>query len=102
MPNSSFFMIFFYMFFGQNFLFFHELFFDKTFFLPIKPQIRYKGISMKGTTSTLIACHKPIRFLVAACINRYVITLGLWNKYDVDGHYFRFAAQILAITSCFL
>ena len=25
-------------------------------------------------------------------INRYVITLGLWKKYDMDGSYFRFVA----------
>ena len=27
---------------------------------------------------------------------RYVITLGLRSKYDMDGHYCRFAGQILA------
>ena len=34
--------------------------------------------------------------IIAVCIYRYVITLGLRSKYDVDGHYFRFAARILA------
>ena len=33
--------------------------------------------------------------LIAVYIDSYVITLGLWAKYDIDGHYFRFAAQIL-------
>ena len=34
--------------------------------------------------------------LFAVCIYRYVITLDLRSKYDVLGHYFRFAVQILA------
>ena len=29
-------------------------------------------------------------------VHRYVITGGLWSKYDVHGHCFRFVAQILA------
>ena len=33
---------------------------------------------------------------IAVCIYRYVITMGLRSKYDVDGHYSRFAARILA------
>ena len=33
--------------------------------------------------------------IFAVCIYRYVITLGLRSKYDVDGHYCRFAPQIL-------
>ena len=33
--------------------------------------------------------------LVAVYIDSYVITLGLWAKYDIDGHYFRFMVQIL-------
>ena len=37
-----------------------------------------------------------IQTLIAVCIYRYVITLGLWNKYDIDGHYSRFVAHILA------
>ena len=34
--------------------------------------------------------------VIAVCIHRHVITMGLSSKYDVDGHYSRFAAQILA------
>ena len=34
--------------------------------------------------------------MIAVCIYRYVITLGLHSKYDVDGHYFVFAVRILA------
>ena len=37
-----------------------------------------------------------VLFFIAVCIYRYVITFGLHGKYDVDGHYFRFAARILA------
>ena len=33
---------------------------------------------------------------IAVYIDSYVITLGLWAKYDIDGHYFRFVARILA------
>ena len=33
---------------------------------------------------------------MAVYIDSYVITLGLWAKYDIDGHYFRFTVQILA------
>ena len=33
---------------------------------------------------------------IAVCVYRYVITMGLCSKYDVDGQYSRFAAQILA------
>ena len=29
---------------------------------------------------------------IAVCVFRYVITFGLRGKYDVDGHYSRFAA----------
>ena len=32
------------------------------------------------------------KVLIAVYIDSYVITLGLWAKYDIDGHYFRFAA----------
>ena len=32
---------------------------------------------------------------IAVYIDSYVITLGLWTKYDIDGHYFRFTVQIL-------
>ena len=28
-----------------------------------------------------------IIYFIAVCIYRYVITLGLWNKYDIDGHH---------------
>ena len=28
-------------------------------------------------------------------MDSYVITLGWWAKSDIDGHYFRFVAQIL-------
>ena len=38
-------------------------------------------------------------FLVAVCIYCYVITLGLRSKYDVAGHYSRFALRILEIMS---
>ena len=34
--------------------------------------------------------------LIAVCIYHYVITFGLRGKYDIDGHYFRFMARILA------
>ena len=34
--------------------------------------------------------------LIVVCVYCYVITLGLSDKYDMDGHYFRFAVQILA------
>ena len=34
--------------------------------------------------------------VIAVYIDSYVITLGLWAKYDIDGHYSRLAAQILA------
>ena len=34
--------------------------------------------------------------LIAVCINRHVMIMVLWSIYDVDGHYFIFAAQILA------
>ena len=34
--------------------------------------------------------------LIVVWISRYVITLGLSNKYDVVDHYSRFTAQILA------
>ena len=30
--------------------------------------------------------------IIAVCAHRYVITLALRSKYDVEGHYFRFAA----------
>ena len=33
--------------------------------------------------------------LIAVCIYRYVITLALHRKYDMDGHYSRFVARIL-------
>ena len=33
--------------------------------------------------------------LIAVYVDSYVITLGLWAKYDIDGHYFRFTARIL-------
>ena len=35
-------------------------------------------------------------FLTAVCRYRYVITLGLWSKYNVVDHYSSFAARILA------
>ena len=34
--------------------------------------------------------------LIVVCIYRYVITLGLHSKYNVDGHYCRFVVRILA------
>ena len=34
--------------------------------------------------------------LVSGCFNRCVMIMGLWRKYDVDGHYFIFMVQILA------
>ena len=34
--------------------------------------------------------------IIAVCIYRYVITLGLRSKYDVGGHYCRFTPRILA------
>ena len=34
--------------------------------------------------------------IFAVCTYRYVISLGLWSKYDVHDHYFRFIARILA------
>ena len=34
--------------------------------------------------------------MIAVCIYRCGITLALRSKYDVDGHYFIFALQILA------
>ena len=33
-----------------------------------------------------------VRGIIAVYIDSYVITLGLWAKYDIDGHYSRFAA----------
>ena len=42
-----------------------------------------------------IDCTIMLTQLIAVCIYRYVITLGLWSKYDVHGHYFRFTVQIL-------
>ena len=33
--------------------------------------------------------------IIAVCIYCYVISLSLWNKYDIDRHYSRFAACIL-------
>ena len=41
--------------------------------------------------TTYIIC-----IIIAVCIYCFVITLGLRSKYDVLGHYFRFAARILA------
>ena len=38
---------------------------------------------------------KELEHIIAVCIYRYVITLSLWNKYDI-GHYSRFVARILA------
>ena len=38
---------------------------------------------------------QPVVLIIAVYIDSYVITLGLWAKYDIDGHYFRFMAQIL-------
>ena len=35
------------------------------------------------------------RVFIAVYMDSYVITLGLWAKYDIDGHYFRFTARIL-------
>ena len=40
-------------------------------------------------------CAVPLG-IIAVCIYRYVITLDLRSKYDVDGHYSKFAARILA------
>ena len=34
--------------------------------------------------------------LVAVCMYHYVITMGLWSKYDINGHYFIFTVRILA------
>ena len=34
--------------------------------------------------------------LIAECVYRYVITMELCRKYDVVGHYFRFAVRFLA------
>ena len=33
--------------------------------------------------------------ITAVCISCYVITISVRSKYDMDGHYFRFEAQIL-------
>ena len=35
------------------------------------------------------------KLIIAVYIDSYVITFGLWAKYDIDGHYFRFTVQIL-------
>ena len=40
--------------------------------------------------------HMCVILVIAVCIYHYVITLGLWKKYDIDGHYSRFATCILA------
>ena len=32
---------------------------------------------------------------IAVRIYRFVMIMGLWSKYDVDGHYFIFAGRIL-------
>ena len=37
---------------------------------------------------------------VCGCMYRYVITMGLRSKYDMDGDYFRFAVRILEIMPC--
>ena len=50
-------------------------------------------------TSYLALCTRANVF-IAVCIYRYVITLALRSKYDVEEHYFRVTAQILVIASC--
>ena len=58
--------------------------------------ILYLHLPVKGeceTSRTGVIQHLCI---FAVYIDSYVITLGLWAKYDIDGHYFRFAARILA------
>ena len=42
----------------------------------------------------LISSRSP--HVIAVYIDSYVITLGLRAKYDIHGHYFRFAVRILA------
>ena len=48
----------------------------------------------------ILVCYMPqlyfvCKHLIAVCTYHHVITLGLWNKYDTDGHYSRFTARIL-------
>ena len=56
-----------------------------------------KSLKLPSTLSLLSRNSKKVKFLqiIAVYIYRYVITLSLWNKYDI-GHYSRFAAHILA------
>ena len=58
------------------------------------------GWELKKVGQQLIAhfsfVHIRQRYLIAVCIYRHVITFELCVKYDVDGHYSRFAARILA------
>ena len=57
---------------------------------------------MHFTNIHVINCQSILRLqcsrinVIAVCIYRYVITLGLWSKYDVVGHYSRFVVRILA------
>ena len=41
-------------------------------------------------------CINTLSVVIVVCIYLYVITLDLRSKYNVDGHYSKFAARILA------
>ena len=56
---------------------------------------QYKNITFLHMQVVITVFTPNLRFLIAVYMDSYVITLGLWAKYDIDGHYSRFAAQIL-------
>ena len=51
--------------------------------------VRFRAVSHCVWLLPLVNIFRPSHMY------RYVITMGLWSKYDVNGHYFIFTVQIL-------